>query len=614
MPDASEHPDLELILRGRPVDPTPMRVQIVATAPPRRESDIPRFVLQALTRHWRLLLALVIGGLLAGTAVYFALTPLYVAHTSIEVVPPTNAESLIERIQARRLMESPAIKLNIQSLPEYTRSNSVLNLLRRAAGLSVTPEVPPQDEFLRALENHTRITKSAQGHIVEIQFEASDPPRATAFLDLLTEEIERDQAEARSENAKQVQDSFAPQIAIARAEMQLAQEELAAYVRSIRTATPEPAPSGDDHPAPRPVSPALRAEQSFRLAYRQQEYDSKRIAYEALVRHAREAEVQTANEGGVRRLAPAQVANSAKSPGVLTCSGWGALAGLLLALPLCMVLEAFKRTVRDPGDVTRFVGLKSLGVIPHASLRKPVPSGRPHSGIIDLNPESESPGGPALFTSGDSGKKKSEVRTAELGESFRQVLASIWIAGQNSKRPRVLLFASPSAREGKTTIVANLGIALAHTRRRVLLIEADLRHPQIHAIFGATSRWGLADLLEEEDPVESYDFEDLVFKTDVPGLYVLPAGKGDLAIAGMRHIDRLTELLLRFRLEFHAVLIDTPAVSDYPDARIVARLSDAAVIVLRANSTSRDQARDLARQFEADGTAVLGAVLNDSTV
>ena len=605
MPNTSDPPDLELILRGRPVDPAPIRVHIVASHPPRRESDLPRFVMQALMRRWRLIATLATLGFLAGSAFNWALTPIYSARTSVEVIPPANAESLIKRIAARRLMESPAVKLNIQSLPEYTRSNAAVSFLRRVAGLAATPAVPPQDEFLRALDSRTRIAESAQGHVIDFEFEASDPSRAAAFLDLLTEEIVRDQADSRAESSRQTQETLAPLARIARTEMQAAEEDLVVYTRSAALAISTLAKA---HINTEP----LRAEQAIRLALKQRDSEAQRMAYQALIKRSSDAELENVSQAGVRRLAPAQVSNVARTPRMFTHGLLGALAGLLLAVPVCLILESLKHSVGNPRDVTRLLGIPLLGVIPHASLRKTVPSYRyPNAGIIDLNPGPETPGGPAFFASSGDRNNAGEVRTADLGESFREVLASIWIAGQNGKRPRVLLFASPASKEGKTTIVANLGIALAHTRRRVLLIEADLRNPQIHAIFGAPARWGLANLLEEDDPVESYSFEDLVFKTDVPGLYVLPAGNGDLSIAGMRHIDRLTELLLRFRLEFHAVLIDTPAASDYPDARIVARLSDAAVIVLRANESSPEQAQALVRQFMADGTAVLGAVLND---
>jgi protein-tyrosine kinase len=143
-----------------------------------------------------------------------------------------------------------------------------------------------------------------------------------------------------------------------------------------------------------------------------------------------------------------------------------------------------------------------------------------------------------------------------------------------------------------------------------LLIDGNLRKPQLSTMFGAPPNWGLAELLEQETPVEDFAFEDLVCKTGIPGLYVLPAGASPLAVASMRHIDRLKEMLLRFRLEFHAVLIDTPAGLDYPEARILGRLADAVVLVIRT-SAARTGTSTLARQFEEDGATLLGAVLND---
>jgi Mrp family chromosome partitioning ATPase len=160
-------------------------------------------------------------------------------------------------------------------------------------------------------------------------------------------------------------------------------------------------------------------------------------------------------------------------------------------------------------------------------------------------------------------------------------------------------------------MVTNLGIALANTNRRVLILEGDLRHPRLNQVFGKSNGWGLANMLEEESPVEEYRFESLAVKTDVPGLYVLPAGTGETNIASMRYVDRLGELLTRFRLEFHAVLIDTPAALEYPDARVIGRLSDGAVLVFRSGETECEKARALGRRFREDGINVLGAVLND---
>jgi MinD-like ATPase involved in chromosome partitioning or flagellar assembly len=105
-------------------------------------------------------------------------------------------------------------------------------------------------------------------------------------------------------------------------------------------------------------------------------------------------------------------------------------------------------------------------------------------------------------------------------------------------------------------------------------------------------------MLAEESPVEEYRFEDLTLKTDIPGLYVLPTGSGETNIASKRYVDRLGELLTRFRLEFHAVLIDTPGTLEFPDARVIGRLSDGAVMVFRSGATEREKAAALGRRFQ----------------
>jgi receptor protein-tyrosine kinase len=201
--------------------------------------------------------------------------------------------------------------------------------------------------------------------------------------------------------------------------------------------------------------------------------------------------------------------------------------------------------------------------------------------------------------------------TSPLAESFRSALASLWFAGQTGKRPRVFVLTSPNAREGKTTLTSNLGIALANTNRRVLLIDGDIRKPRLHSVFNVSNAWGLGNLLEDDCPVEDYNFEDIVSPTAVAGLYVLPAGAGEVNVSSLRYHERLTDLLARFRLEFHAVLLDTPPMLEFSDARVLGRLSDGVIMVVRASETSRDDAAAVYRRFQEDGTPVLGSILND---
>jgi Mrp family chromosome partitioning ATPase len=145
----------------------------------------------------------------------------------------------------------------------------------------------------------------------------------------------------------------------------------------------------------------------------------------------------------------------------------------------------------------------------------------------------------------------------------------------------------------------------------VLIVDGDLRKPSLHRSFGLKNDFGLAEVLEDIRPIDDYAFLELFQETDVDGLYLLAAGTGAANVAGMRYHERLAELMCRIRLEFQAVLIDTPPALEFSDARVLGGLSDAAILVFRAAETTRDAAAATLRRFEEDGIPVLGSVLND---
>jgi receptor protein-tyrosine kinase len=163
--------------------------------------------------------------------------------------------------------------------------------------------------------------------------------------------------------------------------------------------------------------------------------------------------------------------------------------------------------------------------------------------------------------------------------------------------------------EGKTTIVSNLGCALAEIGRKTLLIDADLRHPQLQRIFGQPNGRRPADLLDPTNAAE-LPMEALVNKTAVPHLFVLACGPQTDAILGLPHSEQMPRLFERFREEFDYVLVDTPCL-EFPGARNLARYSDGVVVVLRANYTDRSVVQAAVERFEDDGFRVMGVILND---
>ena len=194
-------------------------------------------------------------------------------------------------------------------------------------------------------------------------------------------------------------------------------------------------------------------------------------------------------------------------------------------------------------------------------------------------------------------------------ESFRETLASILRTHGHAKTQRTILITSPGPGEGKTTVVHNLGIALAETGRRILLVDADFRRPHLHKAFHLPNDRSLIDLIYEERPLTDYPPDYWGLSTEVPGLSVLPNRPTDNNVARALYSPRLRAIFQRLREIYDIVLVDAPPVLHLADARIIAPLTDAAILVLRSGVTARKSAVEAYRRMQEDGLFLLGTVL-----
>ncbi len=455
-------------------------------------------------------------------------------------------------------------------------------------------------------------------HIIDITFEAAHPRFAADFPNALASALIEESVRARIETGRGAAESIGRQLGELKANYELSASELQDLSRTQAdlAARKSAYESAKSSPQVRPeivnglkneYETAERRASSNTANYDvlKREVDTNRTMYEAALQKQKEAEMDAAaRTSNMRIVSPARRPVRPTRPKPLWNAGVGLLAGLLLGLAFVFVREKTDRSLRAPGDISTYLNLPEFGAIPSAELGLVQPLARHKDWAIDIGPKREGESGQIEMAS--CGNENSR-----MAESFRSALASLWFAGQTGKRPRVFVLTSPSAREGKTTLTSNLGIALANTNRRVLVIDGDIRKPCLHTIFNVSNSWGLGNLLEDDCPIEDYLFEDIVWSASVPGLYVLPAGTGDVNVSSLRYHERLTDLLMRFRLEFHAVLLDTPPMLEFSDARILGRLSDGVILVVRASETSRDDAAAVYRRFQEDGTPVLGSILND---
>lgn len=353
---------------------------------------------------------------------------------------------------------------------------------------------------------------------------------------------------------------------------------------------------------------AGQAERLAQYNVLKQDVQTTRVLYDSLLQRVRESGIASAlRASNVRVVEPASAPAAPDGPHPVQSTGLGLTAGLLAGLVLVFGRERLERGfLKAPGEAPAYLQVPELGVIPNESVDD-------HAAKLAL-----SSGNGSEFAAPQNGSEHERVelvtwqrKRSLLAESFRGTLTSILFAGPNPTASRVLVVTSPNPREGKTVISGNLAVALVEIGRRTLLIDGDLRGPRLHKLFDLPNSFGLSDLVNSTDAIEGCPVMSLVRATKIPGLFLLPSGPAPMSVPNLLHSHRLAALLRAFRTEFDCVLIDTPPMLHLTDARIVARMADGVLLVLRSGVTTREQAQSAVQRLADDGSPMLGTILND---
>ena len=248
------------------------------------------------------------------------------------------------------------------------------------------------------------------------------------------------------------------------------------------------------------------------------------------------------------------------------------LGGGFIAVALVLGLERLNPRVTGPEHVAEMLGLPLLGVAPKIdAFKKGYPS----------------------------------VRNLPLPfhEALRAVRTRILLSP--TADVTTLAVTSTNAGEGKTVIASGLAMSMATSGRRVLLIDADMHRPQIHRVFNLALSPGLANVLSGETKPSA-----ALLKSDVTGLFVLPAGKGVGSPSDLLDSERLMTLIDGFRKVFDIVVLDCPPVMAIADASIMANAASSVLFVVGAGASSREAARAALERLTSVQARVIGAVLN----
>lgn len=207
----------------------------------------------------------------------------------------------------------------------------------------------------------------------------------------------------------------------------------------------------------------------------------------------------------------------------------------------------------------------------------------------------------------------SEPKSA-AAEAYRALRTNITFANPD-KPVHTLLVTSTSPDDGKSTTIANLAITFAASGSPTVLVDADLRRPHLHTIFGLSNEAGLTTLVAEMARNKDSAAPKVPLQgTQVENLQVLTSGPVPPNPAEILGSQRMSEVLAMLRGKAEYVLIDAPPIIAVTDAAVLAPKVDGVIIVINAGKTKRElaiKARDMLKQVNAN---ILGVVLNNAEI
>jgi len=302
---------------------------------------------------------------------------------------------------------------------------------------------------------------------------------------------------------------------------------------------------------------------------------SNRQIFESLLQRTKETgisgELKTSN---IRVVDPAETPRRPASPSVRNNLLLGLFGGVTFAVGLAFFFEYLDSRIKSPDEVKRYLGLPFLGMVPALF------------GKVTENP---------LLNNGVS---------PNFAESFRNVRTNVLFSSA-AEGSRSLVITSTGPGEGKSVIAANLSIALAQSGQRVLLVDADMRKPRVHAIFGTLQQPGLSNVL-----VGNAKASEAVQTSAVSGLWLLPSGPHPPNPAELLGSKRFKDFMASLSQHFDWVVVDTPPVMAVTDSALVAHLSTGVLFVVGAEMTSRYAGQRALEQLERAQAKFIGAVLN----
>jgi len=368
------------------------------------------------------------------------------------------------------------------------------------------------------------------------------------------------------------------------------------------------------------------------------ELENRKTLLDSLLKRQSETGVSARLQGmrtsNIKVVDRAEVPRSPSSPKKKLNMILGLLFGISGGIGLAFLFEYLDNSVKSAEDVEKNAKLPTLGIVPTFSedgFRKGYGYGysygygyggtekrsrdkkdKDKSGTTEPDAEDKKEAGTGAKAKGT--EALSAIKTIDLithfsprssfSESYRSIRTALLLSAANPNM-KTIVITSPLPSEGKTSTVSNLAVSLAQAKKKVLLVDADLRKPRLHRIFKIKNIAGLTNYLTSE-----LDVKELIKPTYVPHLYFINSGPVPPDPVELLGSERMALLIEKLKQAFDFVFFDTPPLLPVTDALVLGSSVDGVVMVIWGGKTLREALKRAKEKLELTKIRPLGVIIN----
>ncbi len=274
----------------------------------------------------------------------------------------------------------------------------------------------------------------------------------------------------------------------------------------------------------------------------------------------------------------------------------GAIAGLLLGTVAALIIERLDNVFHSPDELKDRTKLPLLGVIPYCKQLKQM---TPVATVAEMVPATEQ------VAPKKNRRQPQWYKASPFLESFRSLHTNIRFLGSDTPIHSIVI-SSATPGDGKSTTAVHLAQAAAAMGQRVLLVDADLRLPQVHKVLGLENQIGLSNVI-----ATGFTAKQAIQRLPMwDHLYVLTAGQLPPDPTRILSSKKMRYLMEQFHAVFDLVIYDTPPVLGLADGQLLAAHTDGVVIVTGLGKTDRSVLMQTLDRLKISNSTVLGVVAN----